>query len=49
MRRLIGYLHTLHQYARTTKGRHDILDYVLACGTFLLVVAIVFVILSLVR
>ena len=49
MQRLIGYLRTLHQYAGTTKGRHDILDYVLACGTFLLVVAIVFVILSLVR
>ena len=49
MRRLIGYLRTLHQYAGTTKGRHDILDYVLACGTFHLVVDIAVVILSLVR
>lgn len=49
MRRLIGYLRTLHQYAGTTKGRHDILDYVLACGTFLLIVVIAFVILCLVR
>ena len=49
MRRAIGYLHTLRQYAATPKGRHDILDTLYVGGTFVLLVALVLVILCVVR
>lgn len=49
MRQLIGYLCTLFQYAKTPKGLHDILDYLLAAGIFFLIITLVFVILNLVR
>ena len=49
MRQLIGYLRTLFQYAKTPKGQHDILDYLLAAGIFFLIITLVFVILNLVR
>ena len=49
MCRLIGYLRTLRQYAATPKGRHDIRDYLYAGGTMLLVSALIWILLWIVR
>jgi hypothetical protein len=49
MRRLTAYLRTLRQYAATTKGRHDMLDDLRAVGIFLVLTALVFMILCIVR
>ncbi|ERJ92981.1 hypothetical protein HMPREF1992_01366 [Selenomonas sp. oral taxon 892 str. F0426] len=49
MQRLIGYLRTLHQYAKTQKGRHDILDYLYAGSTFFLITGLILLLLWIVR
>ncbi|MFC2460269.1 MAG: hypothetical protein ACFNQB_03590 [Selenomonas noxia] len=49
MRRLTAYLRTLRQYAATPKGWHDMLDDLRAVGIFLVLTALVFMILCIVR
>ena len=49
MRRLIGYCRTLQQYAASSKGRHDLRDYLYAGVIFLLLCTVLLLLLCIVR